>query len=137
MEKIFNWLSIVVGIIGGLCVGALGGFDGMTAALLSLMVLDYLTGVIKAVALKRLSSEVGFKGIAKKFLILLIVALTCALQGVIADSIPAREIVIMFYIANEGLSVVENCAELIPVPEKLKRILLQLRKDSTEEEEEK
>ena len=137
MERIFNWLSVAAGIIGGMCAGILGGFDSIIAALISLIALDYLTGVVKAIYTKKLSSEIGFKGIAKKILILLIVALACAIQNIIDSSIPAREIVIMFYIANEGLSVLENCAELIPVPEKLKSILLQLRNDETEESEEK
>ena len=137
MEKIFNWISIVAGLVGGIIANALGGFDGIMIALISVVVLDYLTGVVKAIYTKKLSSEIGFKGIAKKILILLIVALACAIQNIIDSSIPAREIVIMFYIANEGLSVLENCAELIPVPEKLKSILLQLRNDETEESEEK
>ena len=136
MEKIFNWLSVAAGIIGGMCAGILGGFDRIIAVLLSLVVLDYLTGIIKAIFQKKLSSEIGFKGIAKKILILLIVALACAIQNIIDSSIPAREIVIMFYIANEGLSILENCAELVPVPEKLKDILLQLRNEKTEESEE-
>ena len=137
MERIFNWLSVAAGIIGGMCAGILGGFDSIIAALISLIALDYLTGIIKAISQKKLSSEIGFKGIAKKILILLIFALACAIQNIIDSSIPAREIVIMFYIANEGLSVLENCAELIPVPEKLKSILLQLRNDEIEESEEK
>ena len=137
MEKIFNWISIVAGLVGGIIANALGGFDGIMIALISVVVLDYLTGVVKAIYTKKLSSEIGFKGIAKKILILLIVALACAIQNIIDSSIPAREIVIMFYIANEGLSVLENCAELIPVPEKIKSILLQLRNDETEESEEK
>jgi len=57
----------------------------------------------------------------------LIVALACLVQDIIGDSIPVREIVIMFYIANEGISIIENGAEVIPVPEKLKNVLLQLR----------
>ena len=136
MEKIGNWLQVATGIIGGLCASMLGGFDSILTALISLIVLDYLTGVLKAVAKKRLSSEIGFKGIAKKILTLFIVALACAIQKMISSSIPVREIVIMFYIVNEGLSIVENCAELIPVPEKLKSILLQLRNDKAEESKE-
>lgn len=136
MEKIFNWLQVAAGIIGGLCAGLLGGFDSILTALISLIVLDYLTGIIKAIARKRLSSEIGFKGIAKKILMLFIVALSCAIQNIINSSIPVREIVIMFYIVNEGLSIVENCAELIPIPEKLKSILLQLQNEKADENEE-
>ena len=136
MEKIFNWLQVAAGIIGGLCASMLVGFDSILTALISLIVLDYLTGIIKAIARKRLSSEIGFKGIAKKILMLFIVALSCAIQNIINSSIPVREIVIMFYIVNEGLSIVENCAELIPIPEKLKSILLQLQNEKADENEE-
>lgn len=120
MEKIFNWISIVAGLVGGIIANALGGFDGIMIALISVVVLDYLTGVVKAIYTKKLSSEIGFKGIAKKIFIFLIVALACLVQDIIGDSIPVREIVIMFYIANEGISIIENCAEVIPVPEKLR-----------------
>ena len=135
MERIFNWLSVAAGIIGGMCAGILGGFDSIIAALISLIALDYLTGIIKAISQKKLSSEIGFKGIAKKIFIFLIVALACLVQDIIGDSIPVREIVIMFYIANEGISIIENGAEVIPVPKKLKNILLQLR-DKAEQDDE-
>ena len=136
MEKIFNWISIVAGIVGGIIANALGGFDGIMIALISVVVLDYLTGVVKAIYTKKLSSEIGFKGIAKKIFIFIIVALACLVQDIIGNSIPVREIVIMFYIANEGISIIENGAEVIPVPDKLKNILLQLR-DKAEQDDEK
>lgn len=134
MERIFNWLSVAAGIIGGMCAGILGGFDSIIAALISLIALDYLTGIIKAISQKKLSSEIGFKGIAKKIFIFIIVALACLVQDIIGDSIPVREIVIMFYIANEGISIIENGAEVIPIPKKMKDILLQLR-DKNENED--
>lgn len=135
MERIFNWLSVAAGIIGGMCAGILGGFDSIIAALISLIALDYLTGIIKAISQKKLSSEIGFKGIAKKIFIFIIVALACLVQDIIGDSIPVREIVIMFYIANEGISIIENGAEVIPIPKKMKDILLQLR-DKAEQDDE-
>lgn len=89
------------------------------------MVLDYLTGVIKAVYTKNVSSEVGFKGLLKKITILIIVALSNVLQQITGDNVTIREIVIMFYIANEGISVLENVAVIYPrMPQKLKDILL-------------
>ena len=135
MEKLFNWRSVVVGVIGGGIANALGGFDGIMVALISVVILDYLTGVVKAIYTKKLSSEIGFKGIAKKIFIFLIVALACLVQDIIGDSIPVREIVIMFYIANEGISILENGAEVIPIPKKIKDILLQLR-DKAEQDDE-
>lgn len=134
MEKIFNWISVVAGLIGGIIANALGGFDGIMIALISVIVLDYLTGIVKAIYTKKLSSEIGFKGIAKKIFIFIIVALACLVQDIIGDSIPVREIVIMFYIANEGISIIENGAEVIPIPQKMKDILLQLR-DKNENED--
>lgn len=135
MERLFNWISVVAGVIGGVIANALGGFDGIMIALISVVVLDYLTGVVKAIYTKKLSSEIGFKGIAKKIFIFLIVALACLVQDIIGDSIPVREIVIMFYIANEGISILENGAEVIPIPKKIKDILLQLR-DKAEQDNE-
>ena len=136
MEKIFNWISVAAGIIGGIIANALGGFDGIMIALISVIVLDYLTGIVKAIYTKKLSSEIGFKGIAKKIFIFIIVTLACLVQDIIGDSIPVREIVIMFYIANEGISIIENGAEVIPIPQKMKDILLQLR-DKAEQDDEK
>ena len=135
MEKLFNWISVVAGVIGGVIANALGGFDGIMVALISVVILDYLTGVVKAIYTKKLSSEIGFKGIAKKIFIFLIVALACLVQGIVGDGIPVREIVIMFYIANEGISILENGAEVIPIPKKIKDILLQLR-DKAEQDDE-
>ena len=109
--------------------------DGATGLNGTHVVLDYLTGVIKAVYTKNVSSEVGFKGLIKKITILIIVALSNVLQQITGDNVAIREIVIMFYIANEGISVLENVAVIYPrMPQKLKDILLQLRgEDDTEE----
>ena len=84
---------------------------------------------------KTMSSEIGFKGLLKKITILIIVALSNVLLQITGDNVAIREIVIMFYIANEGISVLENVAVIYPrMPQKLKDILLQLRgEDDTEE----
>ena len=105
-------------------------------ALISLIVLDYLTGIIKSIYIKALSSELGFKGLLKKILILIIVALSVIIQKTINNSVPIREIVIVFFICNEGLSIIENASEFVPVPEKLRTVLLQLNKQNEEEGEE-
>ena len=120
MDKIFNWTSTVIGIVGGFFAAIFGQWDSILWALLVIMVLDYLTGIIKAIYTKTMSSEIGFKGF---------------LQQITGDNVAIREIVIMFYIANEGISVLENVAVIYPrMPQKLKDILLQLRgEDDTEE----
>ena len=82
MDKIFNWTSTVIGIVGGFFAAIFGQWDSILWALLVIMVLDYLTGVIKAVYTKNISSEVGFKGLLKKITVLIIVALSNVLQQI-------------------------------------------------------
>jgi len=135
MSKVFNVWSIVSSIAGGVLTYMFGGFDMLLKALIALVILDYLTGIIKGIYLKELSSEIGFKGLLKKILILIIVALAVIIQQTINNAIPIREIVIVFFICNEGISILENAAEFIPIPKRLKDILLQLRKQNIENEE--
>ncbi|MCH5210695.1 MAG: phage holin family protein [Oscillospiraceae bacterium] len=131
MDKIFNAISIIGGIVGGLCVNIFGGWDAMLWALAICMVLDYFSGIIKAVYNKELSSEIGFKGLLRKVAILIVVALSHVVQTFVGEKIPIREIVIVFYVVNEGISILENAAVVYPkTPEKLKEILLQLRGDN-------
>lgn len=130
MSKMFNTFSIVGGIVGGFLCQWLGGWDVILKALVALVVLDYFTGVLKAIVTKTLSSAVGFKGLVKKIFIFIVVATGVIVQGVIGDSIPLREIVIIFFICNEGISLLENASEFIPIPAKLKETLIQLRDKS-------
>ena len=105
----------------------LGGWDALLRALLIVMVIDIMTGLLIAFREKALSSAVGFRGISKKALILLIVGLSHVLDESIGGG-ALRGAVLGFYISNEGLSVLENAARLgLPVPEKLKNALTQLR----------
>ena len=130
MEKLFNTASIIVGVAGGMILRLFGACDKMMHVLLAMMLLDYCSGVIKAIQQKRLSSEIGFKGLLKKVSILLIVAAANIIQSVIGENIAVREIVIMFYIANEGISLLENTASVSNrIPQKFKDVLLQLRGD--------
>lgn len=96
-----------------------------------LAAVDYVTGIIKAVYTGVLSSEIGFRGLLKKIVMFIVIASAFSIQELMGNTVPLREIVIMFYIANEGLSLLENAAVFIPIPEGLKNVLLQLReKDS-------
>lgn len=108
-----------------------GAFDGMMAALITLIVLDYITGIIAAVVEKKLSSEVGARGIAKKMIMLLVVAVAnIADRSVIGEGNVLRSVTAMFYIANEGISLLENGARLgVPMPKKLIDVLAQLKKE--------
>ena len=98
------------------------------ARLIAFVVVDYITGVMCAATDKKLSSEVGFKGIAKKVLIFLLVGIANILDvQVIGSGSVLRTAIIFFYISNEGVSLLENAGHLgLPIPEKLKEILEQL-----------
>ena len=137
MDKIFNWTSTVIGIVGGYFAAIFGRWDSILwGALLVIMVLDCLTGVIKAIYTKTMSSEIGFKGLLKKITILIIVALSNVLQQITGDNVAIREIVIMFYVANEGISVLENVAVIYPrMPKAIKDILLQIRDSNSADSE--
>ena len=112
----------------------LGGCDGLLIALVVFVVVDYITGVMCAIADKKLSSEVGFKGICRKVLIFLLVGIANILDvQVIGSGSVLRTAVIFFYISNEGVSLTENAAHLgLPIPEKLKAVLEQLHDRETE-----
>lgn len=128
MDKIFNAVSVFIGVAGGILAGIFGQWDTALRALVILMAMDYITGIIKAVYIKKLSSEEGYKGILKKITVLVIVALANIVQVITGGTAAVREIVIMFYIANEGISVLENVAAVsTKMPAALKNILLQLR----------
>ena len=131
MDKIFNWFSVVFGMAGGFLTYWLGGWDVLLKTIVFLAIADYITGWIKGIYTKQLSSEIGFKGLLKKIVMFIVIAVSFVIQGLIGGTIPLREVVIMFYIANEGLSLLENAAVFTPIPNKLKNVLLQLRdKDS-------
>lgn len=125
--KEINLFSAIGGVAGGILTFMFGGFDAILKALAVLVILDYITGVIKGIYTKTVSSDTGFKGLLKKILIFIVVAVAVIIQHLVDDAVPLREITIMFFICNEGISILENAAEFIPVPQKLKDILLQLR----------
>ncbi len=137
MKEFWNTVQMVFAAVGGWLGYFLGGCDGLLYALIAFVVIDYITGVMCAVADKKLSSEVGFKGICRKMLIFLLVGIASVLDvQVIGNGSVLRTAVIFFYIANEGLSLTENAAHLgLPIPEKLKEVLEQLH-DRTEKEDE-
>lgn len=124
--------------IGGWLGYFLGGCDGLLIALVVFVAVDYITGVMCAVSDKKLSSEVGFKGICRKVLIFLLVGIANIVDvQVIGTGSVLRTAVIFFYLSNEGVSLLENAAHLgLPVPEKMKDILAQLhdRAENTESE---
>lgn len=138
MKEFWNTIQLVFAAIGGWLGYFLGSYDGLLIALLVFVVVDYLTGVMCAIADKTLSSEVGFKGICRKVLIFILVGIANILDvQVIGDGSILRTAVIFFYLSNEGVSLIENAAHLgLPVPEKLKAVLEQLHdREITDEKE--
>ena len=124
--------KVVKSILAALC--ALLGFlfgdrDGLMIALVALIVMDYISGVIAAIVEKKLSSEVGAKGIAKKIFMLLIVAIANIVDiNVIGEGHVLKSVTVVFYIANECISLIENAGRLgVPVPKKLIDVLKQLK----------
>ena len=127
MDKLFNQISVIFGLFGGFLSYWLGGWDVLLKTIVFLAVVDYITGLIKGFYSKKLSSEIGFKGLLKKIVMFIVIAVAFVIQELIGGTIPLREVVIMFYIANEGLSLLENAAVFVPIPDKLKSVLLHVR----------
>ena len=127
-EDIWHVLQAAAAVIGGWVGWYIGEFNGLVYALLAVMAVDYLTGVLCAIEARRLSSSVGFKGLARKLLIFALVGLGHIMdRHVIGTGSVLRTAIIMFYLANEALSIIENAARLgLPVPERLKLVLAQL-----------
>lgn len=139
MKEIWNWIQVAIAAAGGWLGYVLGGLDGFLYALLAFVVIDYITGLMCAVLDKKLSSEVGFRGIFKKVLIFALVAVGHIVdQNVIGDGSVIRTAVIFFYLSNEGISILENTVHIgLPVPQKLKDVLEQLHNRSDKEDEQK
>ena len=126
MKELF--CSILAGIGTGL-VYLWGGFDVAMQCLLVAIVLDYISGIIKAFVLKQLSSSIGFKGILKKFGVLVVVALAVLIDRVTGASGAIRTLVIYYFVANEGLSIIENMGLAgLPIPKSIKEALKALKK---------
>lgn len=136
MSKIQIIIDSIAGAVGAVLGFMYGEVTGLFWALIAFMALDYITGVIVAVIEKRLSSEVGFRGLAKKFLILVFVAVGHIADTYILGGTPAAmSAVMLFYMANEGISIIENAAALgLPVPKKLTSIMEQIKNKSESEE---
>ena len=123
-DKIFYWIRGV----GSLGVGAItfvyGTVDSVLIALIVMICIDYLTGLVGAGVNKELSSQVGFKGILKKSIILAVVAVGCVCDKMARTGMTFRNMVCTFYIANECLSIIENANKIgLPIPKKLAEII--------------
>ena len=128
MKEFWTSVQVVFTAIGGWLGWFLGGCDGLMYALIAFVVVDYITGIMCAIVDKKLSSEVGFKGICKKVLIFLLVGVANILDvNIIGSGSVLRTAAIFFYLSNEGVSLLENAAHLgLPVPNAMKEVLQQL-----------
>ena len=137
IDIIWAKIQIAITAIGGWLGYFLGGMDGLLIALLVLMVLDYISGIMCAIADKKLDSRIGFRGICKKVLTLMLVGVANIVDvHIVGTGSALRSAVICFYLSNEGVSLLENAAYLgLPVPEKLKNILEQLHSRGEKEED--
>lgn len=122
-------ISDILSVILTTTVYLLGGFDIALQSLIIVIIIDYLTGIASAIYNKELSSKIGFQGIIKKFCYLLIVALSVVIDNLLGQSGLIRSLVIYFFVANDGLSIIENMAEMnVKLPQKLIDSLEQIRK---------
>ena len=128
MKEFWNTIQLIFSAVGGWLGYFLGGCDGLLYALIAFVVIDYVTGVMCAIINRELSSAVGFKGIFRKVLIFLLVGIANIIDvQVIGTGAVLRTAVILFYISNEGVSLLENAGHLgLPIPEKIKTVLEQL-----------
>ena len=128
IDLVWAKVQTAAAAIGGYLGYFVGGVDGLMTALIIFMVIDYITGLMCAIVDRKLSSEVGFKGIAKKVCIFVLVGIANIVDTqVIMNGSAIRTAVVFFYLSNEGLSVLENAAVIgLPIPDKLKAMLIQL-----------
>lgn len=129
MENILNYFKIIIAALGTGITWLFGTWDTALVVLVCFMVLDYFTGVLRAWTNKEISSDVGLKGIARKTVILIVLIVAVLLDRLLnTGTWVFRTLICYFYIANEGISLLENCAGLgLPIPEKLKEALVQLK----------
>ena len=129
MGNLLNYLKGVVAIVGTAWTWLFGAWDTTLMVLVCFMALDYCTGVIRAFINKEVSSDVGLKGIARKAVIFIVLIVAVLLDRLLnTGTWVFRTLICYFYIANEGISLLENCAGLgLPIPDKLKDALAQLK----------
>ncbi len=120
VDRIDVVLKIFIASFGGFCGYFLGGWDATLKILVTMAVIDYVTGIIAAGYNGELKSKVGFKGIAKKVVLFLLVGAAAQLDSALGSNSAIREATIFFFIGNELLSLLENAGRMgIPLPQAL------------------
>lgn len=129
-----HFINNAISVVLTTFVYLVGGIDIAMKSLLIVIVIDYITGVISAIYNKKLNSTIGLKGILKKFSYLIIVSLSVILDRIVGDTGAIRTLIIYFFVANDGISIVENIGKMdVPLPKKLTEVLEQLRNKGDEE----
>lgn len=129
MDKILNYIKLMIMTLGTGVTWLLGTWDTAIVVLILFMALDYATGLLRAWINKEVSSDIGLRGIARKAVIFVVLIVAVMLDRLLnTGTWVFRTLVCYFYIANEGISLLENCAGLgLPIPEKIKDALAQLK----------
>ena len=132
MKEVVSYMQLAFAAVGSWLGWVLGGYDGFLYALLTFVIVDYLTGVMRAFVERKLSSDIGFRGIAKKVLIFTLVGIGHILDSqVIGNGGAIRTAIILFYISNEGISILENAARVgLPIPRRLQDVMTHLSNQS-------
>ena len=126
-----EYLCAILATVGYLFIELLGSWDVTLQCIFLAIVFDYISGMIKAFHTKTLSSKIGFQGILKKVGILIIVMLGVLVDRVTGNTGAVRTLVIYYFVANEGLSVIENIGQCgVPIPTSIKKALKALNKES-------
>ena len=135
MDKLISAAKLIFGGIITAVSGFIGGMDGIMYALIAFITIDYATGVAVAVKEKKLSSEVGFWGLVRKVCILALVGVAHYIDCYVMQSGDViRTVAAMYYIGNEGISILENCGNLgLPLPPKLMAVMAQIKEGKGEE----
>jgi toxin secretion/phage lysis holin len=124
-----NKIKLAINSLVTFFIYLVGGIDKVFICLVILMILDYITGLLKGIKNKNLNSKKGFEGIIYKFCILFMIMLAEQID-IVTNQDVFRNLICYFFISNEGISLLENFSILgLPVPEKIKNLLEQLKKE--------
>ncbi|PED41974.1 holin [Bacillus cereus] len=120
MERFGIIIKIFMATSGGVCGYFLGGWDTALRVLITMSIIDYTTGMIAGWINGKLKSKIGFKGIAKKVVLFLLVGAATQVDIALGVNSTIREATIFFFMGNELLSILENAGRIgIPLPQVL------------------
>lgn len=129
-----NWLKMA-SVLGSLVSLTIGRFDDLLMCVIIFMAVDYISGILAAIAEKKLSSKTGFVGFIKKIFMIFIIMVANEIDVMVLHTSFLRECVLVFYIANESISIIENAGRMgVKIPRKLIEVIEELSKDEESEE---